>query len=166
MLREMARSGIEIVVEATAKVSPDHAFDVIVPIDLPLIMKGYGPIPAVVSTQDQTGGWDAVGQSRRVNLKDGSYASEQLNLFERGKRFAYRVGPFSGLTGRIVNHADGIWWFEPVAGGTRIRWSYTWVPQRFTYPFVWAFSKLWRPYAQQVLDVCVELCEREIAAAA
>src|SRR5689334_6381500 len=40
-----------------------------VPMPLPeLFSKWYGPIPPIKETRDQTGDWDAVGQSRTVVL--------------------------------------------------------------------------------------------------
>jgi hypothetical protein len=45
-------------------VDRDSTFCFIAPIDLTTIFRGYGPLPAVVGTTDQTGAWDAAGQSR------------------------------------------------------------------------------------------------------
>jgi hypothetical protein len=47
-------------------VDRDTTFCFIVPIDLTTIFRGYGPLPAVVGTTDQTGAWDAAGQSRTI----------------------------------------------------------------------------------------------------
>jgi hypothetical protein len=40
-------------------VDRDTTFCFIAPIDLTTIFRGYGPLPAVVGSIDQTGAWDA-----------------------------------------------------------------------------------------------------------
>ncbi|MEM7469589.1 MAG: polyketide cyclase, partial [Pseudomonadota bacterium] len=65
---------IEIAIAAPRELSFAH----IVPIDLTSIITGYGPLPAVVKVQNQTGAWDGAGQSRTVVLSDGSLAQEIL----------------------------------------------------------------------------------------
>jgi Polyketide cyclase / dehydrase and lipid transport len=155
----MARRGIEIVVTAIASAGPERTFDVIVPIDLSAVFTGFGPMPAVSGTRDQSGDWNAVGQSRRVELSNGSHARERIDAYNRPTHFAYTVGPFSGTIGRLVDHAAGAWWFAEDANGTAIRWSYTWVPRRFAYLPVWMMTRFWRPYAQRVLARAARMAE-------
>ncbi|MGH2907270.1 MAG: SRPBCC family protein [Solirubrobacterales bacterium] len=159
----MASEGIAVVVTRRAQASPERAFDVIVPVDLAAVFTGYGPLPAVKGTQDQTGDWNAAGQTRRINLSDGSNTSERIDHCERPGHFAYTVGPFHGPIGAIVDHADGAWWFYSAEDGeTLIRWRYTWVPKhRIFNAILWPVTRLWQRYAEQVLDRCVELVEAD-----
>ncbi|HEY2160292.1 MAG TPA: hypothetical protein VGH24_03225 [Solirubrobacteraceae bacterium] len=92
------------------------------PIDLAKIFRGFGPLPAVVGTRDQTGAWDHVGARRVVELADGSEVREELTAYEAPAHFAYRVSGFSGPLRRLVSHADGAWWFSEREGGvTHVR---------------------------------------------
>jgi hypothetical protein len=70
----MRQSGVPVTVEAVATASAEATFDTIVPIALPRIFTGYGPLPAVTATRDQTGEWNHVGAARIVELADDSTA--------------------------------------------------------------------------------------------
>lgn len=50
----MSRS-VAVTVTGTANASSERTFDTIVPIDLSRVFRGYGPLPAVTRTTDQTG---------------------------------------------------------------------------------------------------------------
>ncbi|GAC1438860.1 MAG: SRPBCC family protein [Solirubrobacteraceae bacterium] len=144
-----------VLLESSAAVPRERAFDVIAPVDLTLIFGGLGPIPAVIGTRAQTGAWDHVGAERIVCLADGSEARERITAHQPPCHFAYRVGPFGGLLGRIVRHADGAWWFG--SAGT-IRWRYEFQPQPGMRPLVSAvLVPLWRAYARRVLAAAVAL---------
>ena len=64
-------------VQTHIKASPALAFQHIAPIDPRALFTGYGPLPAVIGTRDQTGAWDTPGQTRTVALSDGSVAVRQ-----------------------------------------------------------------------------------------
>lgn len=49
----MSRS-VAVTVTGTANASSERTFDTIVPIDLSRVFRGYGPLPAVTRTTDQT----------------------------------------------------------------------------------------------------------------
>jgi hypothetical protein len=74
-------------------VDRDATFCFIAPIDLTTNFRGYGPLPAVVGTTDQSGAWDAAGQSRTILLSDGSRAREELTNYSRPQHFSYVVSP-------------------------------------------------------------------------
>jgi hypothetical protein len=95
----MTPAGTAVTVETDVRAPLEATFLTIVPIELSRIFRGLGPWPAVVSTREQTGGWDHVGASRIVDLSDGSHAHEQLTTYEPPRHFAYRV---DGFTGRAV----------------------------------------------------------------
>lgn len=155
----MPSKGIAVTVARSVNASSAHAFDTIVPIDLPSVFKGFGPLPAVAGTQDQVGNWDTVGQSRRVNLSDGSHATEQIDEYARPDRFGYTVGPFSGIVGKLVDRAEGEWRFSEQADGAQIEWTYTWFARRGAKPLIWPLTLLWRRYADRVLADAAALVE-------
>lgn len=143
-------------VHATVQVLPERAFEHIVPIDLAAIFTGYGPLPAVVRTREQTGGWDAAGQSRTVELSDGSSAQEVLTAYEYPTRFAYTVSRFTGVLRFLAREARGEWWwFErvPDREATAVRWRYEFVSRsRLLEPLVCAVTQwLWHGYMHKAL---------------
>jgi Polyketide cyclase / dehydrase and lipid transport len=157
----MSSSGVPVTVEATAAAVPEAVFDVIVPIALPEIFTGFGPLPAVIGTRDQTGAWDHVGAERAIDLADGSTAREEITAHARPTYFAYRVSEFSSALGRLVHGARGEWWFEPAGGGTAIRWRYTFEPRTGARPLVAVvIARLWRGYARRALALAVARAER------
>lgn len=145
---------IEVLSNAVTKAAPEVAFDTVIPIDLTEFFTGYGPIPPIVGIQDQTGDWDAAGQTRQINLKDGSHVMEKIDVYERPGYFGYTVGPFSGFNRFVMSHADGQFWFEPVDGGTEIRWSYTWhAKNALVLPIAWMLTRVWKRYsAKKVVE--------------
>jgi hypothetical protein len=147
---------LAVTVEGAADADAGTAFDVIVPIDLARIFKGYGPLPAVTGMRGQTGGWDRVGAARTIELSDGSEVLERITAYERPRCFAYRVGPFTGAPMRwLVKHADGEWRFED---GT-IRWTYTFATKPAGVLMRPVIARLWRAYANRVLTLAVDAVE-------
>lgn len=157
----MAAKGFKIVAKAHAKVPRERAFDIVLPIDLPQVFTGYGPLPAVVGTELFDNAWNAAGQSRRIDLSDGNHAIESLNSFQRPSHFGYRIDQFSGPLGSFVDHADGEWSFTENGEGTDIQWSYTWVPKTIGIPVVWIVAQLWQPYADRIVKRCAIVAEQE-----
>ena len=153
-------SRVEIVVEGYAATGVEQTFDALVPIDLTTVFRGKGPLPAVVGVRDQSGPWSSIGASRVVRLSDGSEVPERITGYERPWHFGYRVGPFARPLGLLATHADGAWWFAEVGDRrAHIRWSYTFsvngpgalLARRL-------IPRLWRPYAREVLDLCIAAC--------
>ena len=97
---------VAVTVQARAATPPQHAFKVNVPIDLSLVFKGWGPFPAVVGVQNQTGAWDHVGASRNPVLSDQTTANETLTEYTVGHSFPYEVTGFTNILGRLV---EGAW---------------------------------------------------------
>jgi hypothetical protein len=151
------------IVETTIEAPADIAFEHIVPIDLPSIFTGYGPLPAVTRTRDQSGSWDATGRSRTVEFSDGSSARESLTGHEYPTRFTYRITGFTGVLRFFASEALGEWNFERVAGGrsTKVRWRYEFVSRaKVLRPLVGVFTrKLWRGYMAQALSLAKEQVE-------
>lgn len=122
---------VAVTVQTRAATPPQHAFKVNVPIDLSLVFKGWGPFPAVVGVQNQTGAWDHVGASRNPVLSDQTTANETLTEYTVGHSFAYEVTGFTNILGRLVEGVRGEWTFTPE--GTVIRWTYEFKPRRGRY---------------------------------
>jgi hypothetical protein len=133
------------------------AFCHVVPIDLTSIFKGYGLLPAVIGTEAQTGNWDAIGQTKTVNLSDGSSVQERITQYQKPDYFSYVVSDFSGILGLLITSAAGEWWFESdnlSPNSTVIRWSYTFIPKSLiAIPILSIVNKfLWAGYMQLVIS--------------
>jgi len=112
-------------VHAIAPADPARTFAALTPSDPARFYPRFRVIPAVVSVTDQTGEWDAVGQTRTLHLSDGSTVVETTTDVERPGFFAYELTDFTKVFGPLVDHARAEWRFEPDDGGTRISWTYT-----------------------------------------
>jgi hypothetical protein len=110
--------------EGFAPARPDRTFAIVTPSDPTQFYPKFGPLPAVVAVRNQTGAWDAVGQSRTLELSDGSTLVERLTIVDAPRRFAYRLSDFTGTFGSLVAFAEADWDFDASVQGTRIRWSY------------------------------------------
>jgi hypothetical protein len=141
-------------VETVVDVPREQAFLGIMPIDLSTIFIGFGPLPAVTGVTDQTGDWDAAGQTRSVMLSDGSSAREKLTGYKSPGYFSYTVSDFTGVLRFLTTSADGEWWFERVSGTrTHIKWRYAYNPRNVTTaPLLWFIvNVLWRGYMRKAL---------------
>jgi len=141
-----------VTVESPCPAPPAHVFDVVVPVDLSSIFTGWGPLPGVRGVRDQTGPWDAAGRTRRVELTDGSSATERLTEHTPPHSFAYELSSVTGVLARLVTGVRGEWTFTPDGAGTIVRWTYAFFPRRGRRLLVrWALVPLWRRYATATL---------------
>lgn len=142
-------------VEADIKANQSVVFEHIVPIDLASIFRGYGPLPAVTNTQNQTGAWDAAGQTRTVLLSDGSSARELLTKYEYPHYFSYTVSGFTGVLRFLTTSANGEWWFnsDALSSKTHVKWHYAFNARSiFAAPVLWFIVKiLWYGYMNKAL---------------
>ncbi|MEL7487851.1 MAG: SRPBCC family protein [Pseudomonadota bacterium] len=123
-------------------------------VDIPSIMPRRGVMPGVARVDNQTGAWDAAGQSRTMVLTDGSSAFEELTAYDLNRRFAYRVSAFSAPLSMIVAEANGDWRFTALSPDkTRITWTYGFTPKStLVAPLVSIFATaLWRGYIDSAL---------------
>lgn len=147
-------SSISATIEMEVNADRTEAFEHIVPIDLTTIFTGYGPLPAVTATQNQTGAWDATGQTRTVQLSDCSSAQESLTGYEHPRYFSYTLGGFTGVLRFLTTSAHGEWWFDGVAAGrTDIKWRYVFNARSvFAVPvLLFVVKVLWRSYMRKAL---------------
>ena len=140
--------------------SPDAVFSFIAAEDvLPKVLTGYGPLPAVVKTSENTGPWTVVGSARLIQLADNTTVREQLTHYEPSKRFAYRVWDFGNpIVRTLATGARGEWVFSPTPGGTLVTWTYTFSAKNAAaaLPLSGITQILWRGY----MDVCLENSKR------
>ena len=100
-------------------------FDYFIPIELPILLRGYGLLPAVVKVSEQTGAWDIPGHSRMVHLSDGGTIREEVTSCDRPELFAYKLSKFTGIFSLLVAGANGKWRFKPVNDRlTEVSWEY------------------------------------------
>lgn len=121
---------VPVTVQTRTSLSPEDAFRIIVPIDLSLVFKGWGPFPGVRGAKNQTGAWDAAGQSRNPDLSDGTTAVERLTEYTGPSSFAYEITNFTNALRHLVEGVRGEWTFAPDGDGTLIRWTYEFKPLR------------------------------------
>lgn len=156
----------------TARVPIERAWDRFVPVELPKVFpRAKGPIPRVVSVEDQNGRWDEPGRSRTVVLGDGSRVHEAITLSEptggeapsNGQaRFGYTVSGFSGPLGKLAREARGLWVFTEVPDGTRIEWTYAFMPTTTFAKPVLAFiiATFWKAYMRDGMENILAELER------
>ena len=131
----------------------EEAFHRTLPMPLPeLFRRWHGPFPPVKEVREQTGAWDAAGQTRTVRLAGGGGMREELTSVDPPRSFGYRLTEVRGPVALLVDHVLGEWIFTAVAGGTQITWRWDIYPKS---PLTsWAlplFARMWKGYAQQAL---------------
>jgi polyketide cyclase/dehydrase/lipid transport protein len=138
----------------TIPMGQDDVFRDMVPMPLPsLFRKWYGPIPPIKEVRDQTGDWDAAGQSRTVVLVGGGSMREELTRFNPPHSFGYTLSNIKGPLSPLVGKVDGEWTFEPLGSGTNVVWRWTIYPRTgLTAPLLPVFGMLWKGYARQSLE--------------
>jgi hypothetical protein len=124
------------------------------PMPLPtLFRRWYGPIPPISSVVNQTGNWDAVGQTRTVKLTGGGSMREELTLLDPPSAFGYVLTEINGPLSPLVKKVDGEWLFDETDTGTTVTWRWTIHPRfRLGAPALPVFGRLWRGYASQSLE--------------
>ncbi|HKP08542.1 MAG TPA: SRPBCC family protein [Microbacterium sp.] len=147
---------VPVTVQTRSPLAPGELFAFVVPVDLALVFRGWGPFPGVRGTENQTGAWDRAGQSRSPQLSDGSTAFEQLTEYTKGHSFAYELSAFTGQMRHLVRGVRGEWTFTPDGTGTVVRWTYEFSPlagRRFV--IQWLVAPLWRRYMVSALRATV-----------
>lgn len=135
-------------------VTVEDAFSPTLSIPLPLICSNwYGPIPPIKEVREQTGDWDAAGQTRMLTMVGGGSLQEELTSVDPPRSFGYRLSDIKGPMAALVGSVDGKWSFEPAGTGTRVTWQWTIHPKSaVSAPLLPAFGKIWKGYARGVLE--------------
>jgi hypothetical protein len=150
--------------EGHAPAHPDRTYEILTPSDPSRFYGRFGPIPATVEVTDQTGDWDAVGQTRTLHLSDGGSVVETLTLVDDPSRFQYQLTDFTGFFGWIVSYARAEWDFDAAEEGTRIRWSYTfWGQPARGWLLAVIVKVFWARYMRQVLPGLIAEVKRVTA---
>jgi Polyketide cyclase / dehydrase and lipid transport len=148
----MARS-IVVAESRVVPVRPADAFGRVLPAPLPVVFSRWrGVFPPVKQVRDQTGAWDAAGQTRTVLLAGGASMREELTSVDPPNSFGYRLTTITGPLALLVDHVVGEWTFTPAAGGTEITWR--WDIHAKSPPASWIlplFARMWIRYARHVL---------------
>jgi hypothetical protein len=148
----MALRGSGATVTALAPARPTQTFAIMTPVDPSAFYPRFGVIPATVAVRDQTGAWDAEGQTRQLVLSDGGSVVETLKSVQKPYRFVYELTDFRGVFGLLVDHARAEWLFAEEEQRTRVRWTYTFFAKPGRGLFVAAIVKaFWGPYMKHVL---------------
>jgi hypothetical protein len=134
-------------------VAAEEAFQRTLPAPLPdLFRRWHGPIPPVREVREQTGAWDASGQTRVVCLAGGASMREELTSVEPPRSFGYQLTGIRGPMAVLVDHVVGEWIFTPVAGGTEITWRWDiYARSPLTSWAVPVFGRIWKGYARKAL---------------
>ena len=75
----------------------EDAFRRTLPMPLPdLFKRWHGPIPPIKEVRDQTGAWDAAGQTRTVFLAGGGSMREELTSVDPPRSFGYLLTKIRG----------------------------------------------------------------------
>lgn len=132
----------------------DEAFSATLPVSLPDICSHwYGPIPPIKQVRDQTGDWDAAGQTRTLTMVGGGSVHEELTSVDPPRSFGYRLTDIKGPMASLVGLVAGAWIFTPVDRGTEITWRWTIYPKSpLSAPALPVFGALWKGYARRVLQ--------------
>ena len=147
-----------------ARSTPVQAWEISGPLDPSRFYPKYGPLPAVVGVRDQSGSWDTVGRHRTLMLSDGGHVIETITDAASPTYFAYELSDFQKLFGALVTGARAEWRFEREAGGTCIRWTYTFFGKPGRAWIVKLIVKLWwAPYMRRVLPPIAREVERVAA---
>jgi len=110
-----------------------------------------GVLPAVVEVRDQTGGWDAAGQTRTVVMSDGGTFTETLRVVTEPV-FAYDLTEFTGFFGVLVARARSEWRVTADGDGSTIDWTYAFTAKPGRGLLVAAIVRLaWAGYMRTVL---------------
>ena len=116
---------ISVKVTKMIELDRDRLFDYFIPIELPILLRGYGLLPAVVKVSEQTGAWDIPGHSRMVHLSDGGTIREEVTSCDRPDLFAYKLSKFTGVFSLLVTGANGEWRFKRINSQlTEVSWEY------------------------------------------
>jgi polyketide cyclase/dehydrase/lipid transport protein len=140
-------------------VGVDEAFAGTLPIPLPRIFSHwYGPIGPIKEVRDQTGDWDAAGQTRLVLLTPSGSFHEELTSLDPPHSFGYALTQITGPLALLVGRADGEWAFAPSGNGTRVTWRWNIHPRSaLTKPLLPVLGVLWKGYARKALETLSRL---------
>lgn len=131
----------------------EQAFARTLPVPLTEVFsRRHGLFPPIQEVRDQTGAWDAAGQTRTVVMAGGGSTREELTSVDPPRSFGYRLSDVAGPLALLVDHVLGEWTFAPAAGGTEVTWRWDIHPRSpLSALMLPVFGRMWRGYARQAL---------------
>lgn len=141
-------------------------FDWFADLDISRVLNGFGPLPAVNRTLNQTGPWNTPGQRRTLDMSRGITATQEILISNRPEFFAYRVTGFTHFIDVVCRGAEARWWFDPLPdGSTHMTWTYTFWPRSIAgmiavYPVI---RTIWYWYMKTAIREMKRLAEAEAA---
>lgn len=138
-------------------VAIEDSFARTMPISLSVICsRRYGLIPPIKEVRDQTGEWDAVGQTRVVVLAGGGSVREELTSVDPPRSFGYTLRDIRGPLAPLVSRIEGKWSFAPAEAKTvasTVTWQWTiYAKSAVAALALPVFARMWKGYACQVLE--------------
>jgi Polyketide cyclase / dehydrase and lipid transport len=135
-------------------VGVDAAFHGTLPLPLTTIFSHwYGPIGPIKEVRDQTGEWDAAGQTRVVMLTPSGSFREELTSLDPPHSFGYALTQITGPLGLLISRADGEWRFTASGSATQVSWRWNiHARSALTAPLLPVLGRLWNGYARQSLE--------------
>jgi hypothetical protein len=149
----MARS-IVVAQSRAIPVTVEDAFARTLPIPLPVICsQWYGVFPPIKDVRDQTGAWDAAGQTRAITMVGGGSVHETLTSVDPPRSFGYTLSDIRGPMSALVSSVDGKWSFAPVGTGTTVTWQWTiHAKSSLVARLLPLFGQMWKGYARLTLE--------------
>ena len=144
---------------AVLPVTPEAAYDAVLDAPLEAILgKRGGLVPAITGCTGQDGRWGTVGQTRTIEMSDGTRALETLVAADRPTDYRYRISDVRGLMMKpLVAGIDGRFSFEASGAGTRVTWSWemraTNAVTRLLLP---ALGPFWHRWARRMFTLLAE----------
>jgi hypothetical protein len=142
-------------VTATVATDLPTTFRHLTGMDVPAVFRGAGPLPAVTAIRNQTGDWDAVGQTRTIVLSDQSTACETLDNYQFPHTFGYTVTNYTSVLRLLVTKGVATWHCTSTSDGTLISWQYAYHTRSLlAVPVVWLLMVLfWKKYMRAAVNI-------------
>lgn len=149
----MARS-VVVAQSREIPVTVEDAFSKTLPIPLTVICSHwYGLFPPIKEIRDQTGDWDAAGQTRVIKMVGGGSVREELTSVDPPRSFGYTLSGITGAMAAVVSSVDGEWSFAPAGAATLVTWQ--WIihaKSGLVVPLLPVFGQMWKGYARGTLE--------------
>ena len=144
---------------AVLPVTPEAAYDAVLDAPLEAILgKRVGLVPAITGCTGQDGRWGTVGQTRTIEMSDGTRALETLVAADRPTDYRYRISDVRGLMMKpLVAGIDGRFSFEASGAGTRVTWSWEMhATNPVTRLLLPALSPFWHRWARRMFTLLAD----------
>lgn len=142
-------------VTATVPTDLPTTFQHLTGMDVPAVFRGAGPLPAVTAVHNQTGDWNAVGQTRTIVLSDHSTANETLDNYQFPHTFGYTVTGYTSVLRLLVTKGVATWHCTSTPTGTLVSWQYAYHARSvLAVPLLWLLMVLfWKKYMRAAVNI-------------